>query len=716
MTQHVATDTPPLTGERVRYRFPVSAPGMWRLAARRVLDAHPWHIEHARLLAQQVSYRNRNADRALEDHDHLRAAAVWLAAAQDAMPDGGVSGRYRLKGGWSSSYPETTGYIVPTLLALADVLQDHRFRERASRAVDFLLRLQLADGAFPAGEVHENISKPSVFNTAQILHGLVAWHAATRDPRALAAARRAGDWLVAAQDADGAWRKHQYLDVTTTYTAHASCWLAELGRYARDPAYLRAAERHLEWVLTYRDRDTGWIDLAGFSTEDHQARLASTHTIAYTLWGMLFTSEIVDSTDGVDAVRHAAHGAARRLELSGRLPGVLDCRWRACASYDCLTGNAQMALIWFRLFELDGDPRLLNAALKALDAVKAAQPMFSRQPGIRGGVPGSDPLWGDYLYMALPSWGAKFLIDALLAKRRVLQTLQERRRTHWTIPADTPRVLRHPPATASSRALRVVLYTAPGSTKVAQMVHSWSNWGFKPAAVVLERRSTASLVSRLRVSIRQDGVRSTLGRLLRRRHFRLSQRPGCRSEGVTRDVVSFCTERSIPLVIVDDLNNAAAVDTIRALQPDLAIHAGAGILRAPLLAVPRLGTLNAHMGILPRYRGMNVAEWAQFEGGPVGCSVHLIAPGIDTGDIVCVRPVNVDDVASIAALRQRVDDAQIILLGDVVRYAFTADCLPSCRPQELARGVQFFRMHRELAGLVEAELRAATAGGSACPA
>jgi len=43
------------------------------------------------------------------EDDHPSAAAEWLASAQDVMSDGGVAGRYRLAGGWTSSDPETTG-------------------------------------------------------------------------------------------------------------------------------------------------------------------------------------------------------------------------------------------------------------------------------------------------------------------------------------------------------------------------------------------------------------------------------------------------------------------------------------------------------------------------------------------------------------------------------------------------------------------------------
>ena len=69
-----------------------------------------------------------------DDQQHLLAAAAWLKRAQDSKTDGGFAGRYSLRRGWSSSYPETTGYIIPTLLKLADELQDEEYLRRAQRA------------------------------------------------------------------------------------------------------------------------------------------------------------------------------------------------------------------------------------------------------------------------------------------------------------------------------------------------------------------------------------------------------------------------------------------------------------------------------------------------------------------------------------------------------------------------------------------------------
>ncbi len=393
-----------------------------KAAARNLLECRPWVAGHAAYLLHQVSGRGPLDVAGTQDEAALRAAADWLAAAQDSQADGGIAGRYKLAQGWTSSYPETTGYIIPTLLKLADVWDEPGWHDRVSRAVDFLLGLQLPDGAFPGGEVRENRTLPSPFNSAQILHGLTNWVQRTKDTRAQAAAGRCAAWLMSVQDADGAFRRHFYLDVAATYSAYLSCWLAEYGAAFGDSAARASAERHLDWVLGHQDKQTGWFDLAGFTVEQHRDRTAYTHTIAYTIAGVMTTSLLLGREDGIAAARRASEGVMRRLELSHRLPGMLDWRWREVEHPQCLTGNAQMALIWFALTRHGGDWRFANAGLKALDLVKAAQHRKRANPGIAGGIGGSDPIWGSYIPKALPNWAAKYFVDGLIEKRALLHS------------------------------------------------------------------------------------------------------------------------------------------------------------------------------------------------------------------------------------------------------------------------------------------------------
>ena len=353
------------------------------------------------------------------DAEHLRAAAAWLARAQDATPDGGVVGRYQLNGGWSSSYPETTGYIVPTFLALASAL-DPAFEGRAQRCVEFLLTLQLECGGFPAGEVAANRTEPSVFNSAQIVHGLLRWHLHSGDEASLRAARRAADWIVSLQEADGAWRRHAVGAQPATHMAHLSCWLAELGAYCADTRYLEAASRHLDWVMSHRDPVTGWFDRCDFDAEDHEARVATTHVIGYALSGVLVLGRTLERDDALAAVRLAGERLAHALERDGWVSGVLDAEWQPRAASACLTGNAQIALFLLDLHAQQADERLLQVAVHAIDLVKRSQLVHVRAPDLSGAIPGSAPIWGSYIRGACPNWAAKFFIDALLRKGEAL--------------------------------------------------------------------------------------------------------------------------------------------------------------------------------------------------------------------------------------------------------------------------------------------------------
>lgn len=385
-----------------------------RRALTQLLGSRPWRRDHVRLWWRHLRRNRRPATIALDPRQHVVAAAQWLAVAQDATGDGGVAGRYRLGNGWSSSYPETTGYLIPTFLALARSVSPD-FEERSSRCVAFLLPLQLSNGSFPGGEVADNRSEPSVFNTAQILGGLTAWHRHAGDQGVLDAASRAARWLVQVQDDDGAWRRFTYGETACAYYAHAACWLAEFGAQASDEESRHAASRHLEWVLGQQDRETGWFDRAGFPRA-HTARTAITHTLGYTLWGVLRCSELLQRSDGIRAVREAASKLADVVHSLNGLPGELDGNWRPRANYACLTGNAQLAQVWLALNRREEDRALVQAADTALAEVRAAQAMDLTNPALLGAIPGSNPLWGGYLPSTFPNWAAKFFIDAELER------------------------------------------------------------------------------------------------------------------------------------------------------------------------------------------------------------------------------------------------------------------------------------------------------------
>jgi folate-dependent phosphoribosylglycinamide formyltransferase PurN len=89
-----------------------------------------------------------------------------------------------------------------------------------------------------------------------------------------------------------------------------------------------------------------------------------------------------------------------------------------------------------------------------------------------------------------------------------------------------------------------------------------------------------------------------------------------------------------PVVTCNNQNAPQSIVRLKEWSPDLIVFTGGNILRKPLLDVPRLGVLNAHLGLLPEIRGMSSPEWSLLKRVPVGITIHYMDAGIDTGPIL----------------------------------------------------------------------------------
>jgi len=385
-----------------------------------LVSVRAYRISHLKVLVKDYLGFSGEGGGARRNENHLEAALAWLCRAQDANKDGGVAGRYRLDTGWTASYPETTGYIVPTFFDYYRLTRNSEYRDRALRMADWLVSIQMSDGAFQGGHI-DAAPQPIVFNTAQILKGLVRSYQETADERYLQAARRAGDWLVEMQDPDGAWRRCTYRNTPTVYHTTAAWPLLMLHEVVSKSRYLDCAVRHFDWVCSHR-QENGWFSRCAFDEQSN----SYTHTIAYTLRGLLEAGLLLKRERYLDAATSAAEVLLKRFEIRKFLAAQYDDRWKAAATFSCLTGNAQMAVIWLKLFEQTGDIRYLNAALKINDNVKSTQDLGSRNGGIRGGIKGSQPIWGKYIRYGYPNWAAKYFADALMLEDRMMQRLEER--------------------------------------------------------------------------------------------------------------------------------------------------------------------------------------------------------------------------------------------------------------------------------------------------
>jgi len=377
--------------------------------ARAPIRYKPWRARHAALIGDSV----RGLVMPAQPHPvHLAAAVDWLCRAQDVRdgrPDaGGVSAGWSFEDGWLPGYPETTGYIIETMLAAAPLLQRPGLVGRAQRMIDWELSIQRADGAFP-GHFGEPGSRPVIFNTGQVMHGMLAGHLQLGRTECLESAVRAGHWLVAAQDDDGCWRRHEHHDTPHVYNTRATWALLATGLVAGERGLVEAARRHLDWALA-RQTASGWFEANAFVP----GRSPFTHTIAYAIRGFLESGALLGEPRYVEAALRAARGLAGVQRADGWLAGTYADGWRADARYCCLTGVAQMSINWTRLAQLTGADALRGPARAALSYLKGTQRLFHADPAVRGGIAGSAPIWGDYSRFEYPNWAAKFFADALM--------------------------------------------------------------------------------------------------------------------------------------------------------------------------------------------------------------------------------------------------------------------------------------------------------------
>lgn len=112
-------------------------------------------------------------------------------------------------------------------------------------------------------------------------------------------------------------------------------------------------------------------------------------------------------------------------------------------------------------------------------------------------------------------------------------------------------------------------------------------------------------------------------------------------------------------------NNTAFRDTLAAVKPDAIIVVGYGrIIPKWMIDLPRLGNLNLHASLLPRYRGAAPIQWAIASGETVtGVTTMRIDAGLDTGDILLQRemPVAVEDTAETLSPRLAAMGAELML-------------------------------------------------------
>jgi uncharacterized protein YyaL (SSP411 family) len=376
----------------------------------------PWCDKESK--AEAKLDKSAQIKKSYSDEYHLKSTTDWLLRSNNANNDSGVSRAYKASRchgygpyGWQVSYPETTGYIIPTIFLLAKILGDSSLSERAVRMADWEVDIQLPSGAV-MGSVVTAPPSPAVFNTGQVMFGWLAAYRETGKPVYLDSATKAADYLLSVQKQNGSWEKGDSkfaIKGATTYNTRVAWALIELGQETGNIKYIESGQRFLDFALT-QQHPNGWFSQNCLNDPERPLL----HTIVYATRGFLESGICLNEQKYIDAGMKTLDALMKCQRTDGGIPGRLSADWSSQADWDCVTGDAQAAVAWLRAHAITGNSKYKDAARKATEFVKRTQNLEHANPGIRGGVKGSFPFDGPYGQFEMLNWAAKFFCDALI--------------------------------------------------------------------------------------------------------------------------------------------------------------------------------------------------------------------------------------------------------------------------------------------------------------
>ena len=181
-------------------------------------------------------------------------------------------------------------------------------------------------------------------------------------------------------------------------------------------------------------------------------------------------------------------------------------------------------------------------------------------------------------------------------------------------------------------------------------------------------------------------------------------------------VKEYALTENIPVYQPEKLRSGQTLEILEGLAPELIVVAAYGkILPADILELPRLGCINVHSSLLPRYRGAAPINWVILNGErESGVTIMHMAQGLDTGDIILQRatPITPEDTAQTLHDRLAQLGAQLLLeavdaLGSGTAPRIPQDDAQSCYAPMLSRelspidwGESAWHIHNQVRGLI----------------
>lgn len=143
-------------------------------------------------------------------------------------------------------------------------------------------------------------------------------------------------------------------------------------------------------------------------------------------------------------------------------------------------------------------------------------------------------------------------------------------------------------------------------------------------------------------------------------------------------VKSLALEHGVSVLQPVKVRLPESVEEIRALEPDLIVVVAFGqILPKALLDIPRLGCINVHASLLPRYRGAAPLNWCIINGeSETGVTTMMMDVGLDTGDMLLKKVTPIDPDETTQALHDRLSVLGAELLAETLDQLVRGELTP----------------------------------------
>ena len=144
-------------------------------------------------------------------------------------------------------------------------------------------------------------------------------------------------------------------------------------------------------------------------------------------------------------------------------------------------------------------------------------------------------------------------------------------------------------------------------------------------------------------------------------------------------------------------NGPECIEILKQEQVDLLLLATDSIIKSSILKIPRLGTLNAHPGWNPRFRGLAGVLYQIERGFKPAVTLHFADEGIDTGPVIMRREFDMDPRRGLEGLEESLQQNQRDILVEAVKmfHSGPAPRLDTfAEPSNMTRGMPLKRQTR----------------------